>query len=78
MHLFIVQLNRPVMAQGNVEQWLGALLKEALHSVHLVIKNASIAIEDPNFDMVEFLDVQPAQVNNKRRQQERIAVGNNL
>ncbi len=51
-----------MVAQGNVEHWLGALLREALHSVHVVIKNASIAVEDPSFDMVEFLDVQPAQV----------------
>ena len=56
------QLDKPVVAQGNVEHWLGALLKEALHSVHVVIRNASIAVEDPSFDMVDFLDVQPAQV----------------
>ena len=50
------------MAQGNVEHWLGSLLKEALHSVHVVIKNAAIAVEDPNFEMIDFLNTQPAQV----------------
>ena len=51
------------MTQGNVEHWLGALLKEALHSVHVVVKNAAVAVEDPNFNMVDFLDTQPAQVS---------------
>ena len=50
------------MAQGNVEHWLGALLRQALYSVHVVIKNAAIAVEDPNFEMIEFLHTQPAQV----------------
>lgn len=50
------------MAQGNVEFWLGALLKEALHSVHVVIKNAYVAIEDPNLDLFEFLNNNAAQV----------------
>ena len=51
------------MAQGNVEQWLGALLREALHSVHVVIKNAHIAVDDPNLDLIDFLNNFPAQVS---------------
>ena len=51
------------MAQGNVENWLGALLNEALHSVHLVIKNAHVAVDDPNLDLIEFLNSFPAQVS---------------
>ena len=51
------------MAQGNVEVWLGALLKMAMQSVHAVIKQAAIAIDDPNFDLMEFLRTYPAQVN---------------
>ena len=50
------------MASGNVENWLGSLLKETLHSVHMVIKNAWVAIEDPNFQLIEFLNTYPAQV----------------
>ena len=50
------------MATGNVENWLGSLLKETLHSVHVVIKNAWITIEDPNFQLIEFLNSYPAQV----------------
>lgn len=50
------------MAQGNVENWLGSLLKEALHSVHVVIGNAHVAVEDPNLDLIDFLNTSPAQV----------------
>ena len=63
IHLIIVQLDKPVMAQGNVENWLGALLREALHSVHVVIRNAHIAVEDPNMDLIEFLNTFPAQAS---------------
>ena len=50
------------MAQGNVEVWLGALLKEALNSLHVVIRQASVAIQDPSFDLMEFENSFPAQV----------------
>ena len=50
------------MAQGNVENWLGFLLKQSLHSVHVVIKNAFTAISDPNMELIEFLNSFPAQV----------------
>ena len=50
------------MAQGNVELWLGKLLKMSLQSVHCVIRNAIIAIRDPGFDLLEFLNSYPAQV----------------
>lgn len=50
------------MAQGNVEHWLGSLLKASLHSVHLVIKSAYTAVSDPNMDLIEFLNAFPAQV----------------
>ena len=51
------------MAQGNVETWLGALLNEALSSLHAVIKRAHITIEDPNFNLVDFCNTFPAQVS---------------
>lgn len=50
------------MAQGNVEIWLGKLLEISLRSVHCVIKNAIVAIDDPNFEIMEFLNTYPAQV----------------
>ena len=56
------QLEKPVMAQGNVEIWLGKLLNMALRSVHSVIRNATVAIKDPNFELLEFLSSYPAQV----------------
>ena len=51
-----------MLASGNVEHWLGSLLKQSLHSVHVVIKNAYTAISDPNMELVEFLNSYPAQV----------------
>ncbi len=50
------------MAQGNVENWLGKLLQMSLRSVHCVIHNAMVAIQDPNFNLLEFLNTYPAQV----------------
>ena len=51
------------MAQGNVEIWLGKLLNMSLRSVHCVIRNAVIAIGDPNFELLDFLNSYPAQVS---------------
>ena len=56
------QLDKPVMAHGNVEHWLGSLLRASLHSVHVVIKSAYTAISDPNMELIEFLNTFPAQV----------------
>ena len=51
------------MAQGNVEIWLGKLLTMSLRSVHAVNRNAIVAIRDPNFEVLEFLNSYPSQVN---------------
>ena len=50
------------MAHGNVEVWLGKLLDMSLRSVNAVIRNAMIAIENPNFELLDFLEAYPAQV----------------
>ena len=50
------------MAQGNVEVWLGKLCTLACQSVRSVIRNASVALQDPSFNLMEFLENSPAQV----------------
>ena len=47
-----VQLENAVIAQGNVELWLGQLLNEAMSSLHGVIRDASIAIDSPSFSLL--------------------------
>ena len=51
------------MAQGNVEVWLMSLMLMAQKSLHGVIRTAAMAVTDGNFQMVEFLESYPAQVN---------------
>ena len=63
LFLFLsLQLENPIMAQGNVEIWLGSLLTASLNAVKFVIKQASVAIGDPNFALMEYLNNFPAQV----------------
>ena len=58
-----VPLDQPVMAQGNVETWLGELLKTSRRSVHSVIRAASVGIGDSGFKLIEFENMYPAQVS---------------
>ena len=59
---FSFQLEKPVMATGNVELWLGKLLDASRQAVHGVVRNAAIAVDDPSFQLLEFLNSFPAQV----------------
>ena len=59
---FCLQLEKPVMAQGNVEVWLGTLLEMSRKSVHHVIRTAHTAVQDQGFNLLEFLSTFPAQV----------------
>lgn len=57
-----VELDRAVTAEGNVEVWLSALLKESQRSLHLIIRRAFQATQDSTFDLIDFLHSFPAQV----------------
>uniref|UniRef100_A0A7N8Y1V4 Dynein, axonemal, heavy chain 5 n=1 Tax=Mastacembelus armatus TaxID=205130 RepID=A0A7N8Y1V4_9TELE len=57
-----VELERPITAEGNVEVWLNALLKESQRSLHLVIRQAALTIQDSGFQIIDFLNSFPAQV----------------
>lgn len=58
-----IELERPVMAEGNVEVWLDALLKESQSSLHSVIRKAATATQEPEFQFINFLNSFPAQVH---------------
>ncbi|KAL5009928.1 hypothetical protein ScPMuIL_012233 [Solemya velum] len=57
-----IALEEPINAQGNVEVWLGDLLKMSRKSVHSVIRSASVTINDPTFKLIEFENMFPCQV----------------
>lgn len=52
-----IQLENAVIAQGNVEVWLGQLLTEAMLSLHAVIRDSSRGIESPSFELLGMLYV---------------------
>ncbi|CAH8594477.1 unnamed protein product [Schistosoma turkestanicum] len=57
-----IPLVNPVMAQGNVEVWLGELLQTSRNSLHSIIRAAYSAINEQQFNLLEFEHSNPAQV----------------
>ncbi|KAF6202133.1 hypothetical protein GE061_004531 [Apolygus lucorum] len=57
-----IQLERAVRAEGSVETWLTSLLQSSQGSLHGIIRNTNTAINDPNFNLLTFLDKIPAQI----------------
>ncbi|XP_049912492.1 dynein axonemal heavy chain 5 [Epinephelus moara] len=57
-----VELSQPILAQGNVEAWLGQLLAGVRQTLHAIIRQAYLAISDPGMKLLEFQSAFPAQV----------------
>lgn len=57
-----IPLDRAIRAEGSVETWLTSLLQSSQMSLHSIIRQASIQINDPNIVILTFLDKMPAQV----------------
>uniref|UniRef100_A0A671WTD6 Dynein, axonemal, heavy chain 5 n=1 Tax=Sparus aurata TaxID=8175 RepID=A0A671WTD6_SPAAU len=57
-----VDLSQPVLAQGNVEMWLGQLLAGVRQTLHAIIRQAHLAISDSGLKLLEFQSAFPAQV----------------
>ncbi|XP_024917266.1 dynein heavy chain 5, axonemal [Cynoglossus semilaevis] len=58
-----IELEHPITAEGNVEVWLDALLKESQRSLHSVIRQAALTIQESGFQLIDFLNSFPAQVS---------------
>jgi len=59
----VIQLEKPIMAQGGVELWLGALMEMIFQSIHGIIRQAWYAINAEDFDILKFIAMYPAQIS---------------
>ncbi|KAK5935878.1 hypothetical protein CgunFtcFv8_021195 [Champsocephalus gunnari] len=57
-----VELRQPVLAQGNVEVWLGQLLAGVRQTLHAIIRQAHLTLSDPAMKLLDFQCEFPAQV----------------
>ncbi|OAF69480.1 Axonemal beta dynein heavy chain 5, partial [Intoshia linei] len=58
----VIELQKSVRAEGNIEIWLMNLLVESQKSLHFVIRTATMTIQDSSFNLTEFLSMFIAQV----------------
>lgn len=56
-----IPLDRAIRAEGSVETWLTSLLQSSQSSLHSIIRQANVQINDPNILILVFLDKMPAQ-----------------
>ena len=54
--------------QGNVEVWLGDLLRIGRRSMHTIIRSAALSIGDQGFNLLEFENSFPSQVSQDGQQ----------
>ncbi|XP_076310266.1 dynein axonemal heavy chain 8-like [Tachypleus tridentatus] len=58
-----IMLEKSIMAKGNVEIWLGELLKTQQRSLHGIIRECYQALDDSDFKLIPFLKKYIAQVS---------------
>lgn len=58
-----IQLEKAVRAEGSVETWLTQLLVTSQATIHSIIRQAHVLVNDSNFNILSFLDKMPAQVS---------------
>ncbi|XP_072925763.1 dynein axonemal heavy chain 5-like [Hemitrygon akajei] len=57
-----IELDKPVVTEGNVEVWLNSLLMESQSSLHNIIRTAAYIIQEEHFNLIDFLNAFCAQV----------------
>ena len=58
----VVNLERPVRAEGSVEIWLNGLLKSSQDALHCIIRQAFHVINDTHLDLLDFVTKFQAQI----------------
>ncbi|CAG7835361.1 unnamed protein product [Allacma fusca] len=57
-----IKLERSVKAEGSVEVWLNQLLQYSKASLHSVVRESYMQISEPDYNLIELLEISPAQV----------------